>query len=269
VLRRPGQPVIDLHCHILPGLDDGAESMGDSVDIARDAAADGVSTIVATPHVREDYNYNLGEIARRTSSVNEILAQEGIDLRVVPGAEVGLTRALELNDADLLEICLGAGPYLLVESPYGHASDFFEDMIFKLQLRGFQPVLAHPERSPSLMRDISRVRRLVDRGVLCSVTAGSMAGRFGGTPREATRALFAEGLVHNVASDAHDVGRRPPGLSVGFDALEDELPGLTDHARWFTDDAPGALLAGQHLPPPPSLEPLRTGRRWWRRGAVG
>jgi protein-tyrosine phosphatase len=257
--------VIDIHCHILPGLDDGPGSLSESVEVARGAAADGVHRIVATPHVREDYEYDLGEIARRTSSVNEALQREQVDVRVVPGAEVGLTRALELDDGELGGICLGGGPYLLVESPYGHASDHFENMVFELQVRGFAPVLAHPERSPSLMRNISRVRRLVERGVLCSVTAGSMAGRFGRSPREATRALFAGGLVHNVASDAHDAANRPPGLRVGFNTLEADLPGLSEHAHWFTDDAPQAMLAGERVPSPPSLESARAGRHWWRR----
>jgi protein-tyrosine phosphatase len=256
--------VIDIHSHILAGLDDGAQSIGESIDIAQRAAADGVHTIVATPHVREDYDYELGEIASRTESLNELLAAEGVDVKVLRGAEVSLTRALELDDTTLGEMCLGAGPYVLIESPYGHAPDFFEDMIFSVQLRGFLPVLAHPERSPSLMADIGRLRAMVERGVLCSVTAGSMAGAFGRRVRAATRALFVEGLVHSVASDAHDLHARPPELRYAFDALKESLPGLGGQAEWLTRAVPEAILAGEPVPESPVMTPARRRRRRWR-----
>lgn len=251
--------MIDLHSHILPGLDDGAPDLAASVSMARFAAADGVHTMVATPHVREDFPYPLGEIHSRTAQLNEALRSRGTGLRVIKGAEVAVSKLLDLDDSTLGSLCLGDGPYVLVESPYQRATDLFEQSLFDLQVRGFQAVLAHPERSPSFQRHPDRLATLVERGVLCSITSASMSGRFGNTVQRFTRVLFERGLVHDVASDAHDSTKRPPGLLAGFRVLERELPGILDQAPWFTNDAPAAILAGERLPPRP--DPPRRKRR--------
>jgi protein-tyrosine phosphatase len=258
--------VIDLHCHILPGLDDGPPDEDTSVALARLARADGTKTIVATPHVREDYQFDVKEIATRTAELNERLAQNGVDLEVLPGAEVAISMLNDLDDKTMTTLCLGGSTTaVLVESPYQEATDLLEDSLFTLQVRGFQPVLAHPERSPSFMSDPSRLAKLVERGMLCSVTSASMAGRFGRTVQRATKTLFERGLVHDVASDAHDILRRGPGLTAGFKLLErDHVPGLTAHLPWYTQAAPAALLAGEPLPARPPIEPpprRRLGRR--------
>jgi protein-tyrosine phosphatase len=255
--------VIDLHCHILPGLDDGPPDLDRSVALARLAAADGTRTIVATPHVREDYPFAVEEIAKRTDQVNQRLAADGVPLTVRAGAEVAISLLSELDEATLGRVCLGDGNAMLVESPYQQATDTLEDALFSLQLRGFKPVLAHPERSPSFMSSPDRLEKLVERGVLCSVTSASMAGRFGRTVQRATRTLFERGLVHDVASDAHDLRRRAPGLTAGFRLLDHDLPGLLGQIEWFTESAPAAILAGEALPERPALEPAP--RRWLRR----
>ena len=221
--------------------------------------------MVATPHVREDFPYPLPLIAARTAEVNRRLKAEGLALRVIAGAEVALSRLPELDDAQLEQLCLGGGRYVLVESPYFVTTDLFEDMLFSLQLRGVQPVLAHPVRSPSLMEDVSRLAGIVDRGITCSVTAASMAGRFGATVQRAARAMFERGLVHNVASDAHDDRRRPPGLTEGFSALDRSVPGVRDHIDWYTRAVPEAILAGDRLPPRPTRGAGKRG--WLSRGA--
>jgi protein-tyrosine phosphatase len=254
--------VIDLHCHILPGLDDGARDIAESVEIARRAAEDGTRTIVATPHVREDHPYELGEIEVRTRAVNARLEDEGVDVRVVTGAEVALSRVADLDDSALAGLCLGRGPYLLVESPYLPATVLLEAAIDDLQKRGIRPVLAHPERSPTFMGDRRRLAALVERGVACSITAGSMAGQFGGEVQRVTRDILERGLAHNVASDAHDPVTRAPGLTAGFGVLDPELPGLRAAMAWFTEEVPAAILAGEAVPagswPPPPQ------RRSWR-----
>jgi protein-tyrosine phosphatase len=256
--------VIDLHCHILPGLDDGPPDLDASVALARLAAADGTRTIVATPHVREDYAFAIEEIATLTAEVNQRLQAENVPVEVKAGAEVGISRLSQLDDHTLRQICLGDDANaLLVESPYQQATDTLEDTLFNLQLRGFKPVLAHPERSPSFMSSPERLEKLVERGMLCSVTSASMAGRFGRTVQRATRTLFERGLVHDVASDAHDIRRRAPGLTAGFRLLDRDLPGLLRHIEWFTQTAPAAILSGQALPPRPLLESAP--RRWLRR----
>jgi protein-tyrosine phosphatase len=249
--------VIDLHCHILPGLDDGAATIDESVVLARAFKQVGIDVAVATPHIREDHPFDPAEIGPRARGLEEALAGEGIELRVVAGAEVAISRVRDLSEETLRTLCLGDGPYMLVESPYTHATTVLEDTLFDLQVQGFRPVLAHPERAPSFQQDLDRLARLVDRGVLCSVTAASMIGTFGGTVREFTALLFQRGFVHNVASDAHNPVRRPIDLLAGFEVLDRELPGLADHARWFTVTAPQAILAGSALPPLPEARPER------------
>jgi protein-tyrosine phosphatase len=245
--------MIDIHSHILPGLDDGAPDVDASMAIARLAAADGTRTMVATPHVREDFPFPIEAISERTRVVNDRLASDRIDLRVAEGAEVAISRLSNLDDGSLTRLTLGSGTYMLVESPYQQATDTLEDALFNLQLRGLTPVLAHPERSPSFMTDPARLGRLVERGVMCSVTSASMTGKFGRTVQRFVRLLFERGLVHDVASDTHDVLRRSPGLTAGFRVLDRDLPGLAGQIDWYARDAPAAMLAGKPLPdrPPP------------------
>src|SRR4051794_21438997 len=251
--------VIDLHCHVLPGLDDGPADMDAAVMVARLAAADGTRTMVATPHIREDYPFELDLIAERTDALNERLARDGVELRVVPGGEVALSILSQLSRADLEHVCLGTSRSVLVESPYQEATDTVEDTLFNLQLGGFHPVLAHPERSPSFMKDPDRLETIVERGILCSVTAASMAGRFGRTVQRFTRLLFERGMVHDVASDSHDIGNRSPGLTAGFRLLDQHLPGVLGQIEWFTRDAPTAILEDRPLPARPEIEAPRRG----------
>jgi protein-tyrosine phosphatase len=251
--------VIDLHCHVLPGLDDGPADVEASVMVARLAAADGTRTMVATPHIREDYPFDLALVAERTDALNARLEQDGVELRVVPGGEVALSRLSQLTQDELRGLTLASSRALLVESPNQAATDTVEDTLFKLQLGGFHPVLAHPERSPSFMKDPDRLEALVERGILCSVTAASMAGRFGRTVQRFARLLFERGMVHDVASDSHDIGNRSPGLTAGFRLLDQHLPGVLGQIEWFTRDAPTAILEDRPLPARPEMVAPRRG----------
>jgi protein-tyrosine phosphatase len=244
--------VIDLHCHLLPGLDDGPADTEGSVALARAAWERGTRTMVATPHIRDDHPFALEEIPRRAQELRAALSDAGEELEVVTGGELAISKAMELDDQTLSALCLGDGPYLLVESPYTYAPQLLENVLFDLQSRGFRPVLAHPERSPSFLSDLPRLERIAERGVLCSVTALSMAGGFGAPVRRFSAQLFAKGLVHDVASDAHYERQRPPGLGEGFERLEAELPGIASQSDWFTLEAPRAILAGEDLPQPPA-----------------
>jgi protein-tyrosine phosphatase len=257
--------VIDLHSHILPGLDDGPDSLEGSIAMAEVAVADGVTTMVGTPHIREDYPVVPGEVPGLAREVEAALERSGVPLRVVGGGEVSFTKTPELDDATLAGLCLGDGRYLLVESPYTHATDSLEQQIFDLQSRGFRPLLAHPERSPSFMSDRDRLATLVERGVRCSITAASVTGAFGRTVQKAAIGMVRAGLVHDIASDSHDARRRPPGLSGAVAALESALPELKGRASWFAEDAPAAILAGDELPEPPQ----RPRRPRWRRPFAG
>jgi protein-tyrosine phosphatase len=245
--------VIDLHCHILPGLDDGPANLDFRLSMARAAVDAGTQLIVATPHIRADFNVDPAEIEPRVDLFNERLQRERLPLRVLPGAEIGWASATDLDDAQLARLSLGSGKRVLLESPYGKKPVDIEAIIAKLADRGFQAVLAHPERCPLFQRDHARLRKIVDGGTLCSITAGSMLGRFGQSVRAFTIEMLRDGLVHDVASDAHDHIHRPPGLTGGFGDLKEELPGIERHAPWYTVTSPVAILAGNPIPEMPQL----------------
>jgi protein-tyrosine phosphatase len=186
---------------------------------------------------------------------------------VMPGGEIALTRLPALDAPALRMLSLGAGPYLLVEAPYAGAAPFLEEVLFDLDLRGFRTLIAHPERCAMFENDRDRLARLVERGVLCSVNAGSMAGQFGRRVRDFAVHLFRSGLVHNVASDTHDDEVRRAELHWGFERMEDELPGISEQASWFTDTAPTAIVSGLTVPAPP--EPPTAKRGWLRMRRTG
>jgi protein-tyrosine phosphatase len=215
----------------------------------------------ATPHVNFHYEFPLEAIGQGVRELNALLTDEGVPLTVISGAELDAARALELEPEELGGLTLGDSPCLLVESPYQPAGGILEEILYELQLRQFVPVLAHPERCPLFQGDVDHLRRLVDRGILCSVTAGSMSGAFGSTVRRFVLRLFAEGLVHDVSSDAHDPERRPPVLSTGLEAMKGDLRGLAAQWDHYTHDAPAAMLSGAQVP----SSPAPPSRPWWRR----
>lgn len=257
--------MIDLHCHILPGLDDGPVNFDFSVAMARKAEEAGINIVVATPHVRSDYQTEPASIAAAVVDLNDALASEELELLVLAGAEVSLQKAAELDDEILSMLCLGSGDYLLVESPYRSIDIDLEGIVWDLQSRGFKPVLAHPERCPIFQRDPDRLARLVNGGVLCSITAASLAGRFGSTVRRFSLELMYDGLVHDVASDAHDHLHRPPDLLDGFESAEADIPGIRGQANWFTVTAPVAIVTGRDALPPRPDPPPRPPMSRWRR----
>ncbi len=249
--------MIDLHCHILPGIDDGPRSLDDTRALARAAVAGGTTTIVATPHVSWDYPANCARlIAAKVIEVNAMLLAERIDLEVRPGAEIALTRALDLPDEELQALTLGGGPWLLLECPLSPVTAGVEQSIELLRRRGHeQIVLAHPERVPAFQRDPDLLARLVQGGLLTSVTAGAFAGRFGKDVQRFARRLLADGLVHDVASDAHSLVQRPPGLGLPLQEAGLHAAQIDHVAR----AVPLAILQGAPLPVAPPMPDAKRG----------
>jgi protein-tyrosine phosphatase len=248
--------VIDLHSHILPGVDDGPATLEGSLALARVAVAAGTRTILATPHINHDRSIDAALVAQRLEVLRPALAAAEIPLEVLPGGEIAIWRLGDLDDAALRTLALGGGAggnYLLVESPFSPAIGAFEPPVLDLLGRGHRVLLAHPERCPAFQHDPERLQRLVDAGALVQITAGSMTGGFGPTVRRLTAALLRDGLVHVVASDAHDAVKRPPGLSAGFAAI----PGLGELKPWLTEQVPRAILDGAPLPERPALLGVR------------
>ncbi|MGO9319766.1 MAG: tyrosine-protein phosphatase [Solirubrobacteraceae bacterium] len=252
--------MIDLHCHVLAGIDDGPETIEGSIALARAAVAAGIGTVVATPHVNARTPNDAGTIARLVEDLNLRLTDEQLNLSILPGAEIAITRLPEIEPAELSRLGLGGGRWLLVEPPFSLVAPGLAEIVLGLAREGHGVVLAHPERCPALHRDRRVVPSLADAGVLMSITAGSLVGRFGGEVRRYALELAREGLIHNVTSDAHDSVNRPPGL-----ARELDRAGLAPLADWLTRMVPAAILSGEQIPPRPpgaSAGAVRGPRRW-------
>jgi protein-tyrosine phosphatase len=247
--------MIDLHSHILPGLDDGPETLAGSLDLARAAVEDGIELIAATPHVRDDYPTTADEMETAVAALRRELATAEIALDVRPGGELALER-LDLPIEELRRFGLGGSrSHLLVETPYAGWPLDLAERLFQVQASGFTPVLAHPERNAEVQADPEgRLRPLVERGTLIQLTAASVDGRLGRRPRDAAARLLELELAHLLASDAHAPSIRAVGLSDAADAVGDE-----NLARWLTSEVPAAILAGDELPDRPSKR-----RRWFR-----
>jgi protein-tyrosine phosphatase len=256
--------VIDLHTHVLPGIDDGPATIEGSLALVRAAAADGTRVMVATPHVNWHHHNDASTIARLTDELNERLIKEEIAVEIRAGAEIAMTRVDSIDADELDRLRLGGGPWVLLEPPFTPIVTGLDGVVMALQSAGHRVVLAHPERCPALHREPQLVESLVGGGVLTSITAGSLVGRFGGEVRRFARRLMEEGLVHNVASDAHDAVRRPPGMAA--ELREAGLGGLAD---WLTRAVPAAILSGEEIPARPEAlatrEPRARRIRWRRR----
>jgi protein-tyrosine phosphatase len=225
--------------------------MDHTLAIARAHVAAGVRQVLATPHVTCDIPTTSAQVAEDAATVNATLREEGIDLEVLTGGEIAITFVAELDDDELRALALGGGPWLLVESPLTPAASSFDNVLHHLHARGHRVLLAHPERCPAFQREPERLASLVHAGMLTSITAGALVGRFGSTVERYTHELVRDGLVHSIASDAHDVTRRPPGLRE-----EIERAGYGSHVEWWCETVPAAVLAGTEIPQPPPA-PLR------------
>lgn len=236
--------MIDLHSHILAGIDDGARTVEESHEIARLAVAEGVTAIAATPHVRADFPTSVQKMERAVATLNRSLAADGIDLDVLPGGEVDLEWLSHLSDDEIKRFSIAqAGRYLLVEVPLIGWPLSLEAQVFALRSSGVTPLLAHPERNPEVQRNPAVVDRLVRGGARVQVTAASLDGRFGRRANQACRRLLKLGLVHVLASDVHAPEVRHGSLAQAVAALRDD--GL---ARYLTHDAPAAIVSGEAVP---------------------
>jgi protein-tyrosine phosphatase len=260
--------MIDLHAHILPGIDDGVKTEDEAVEFARAALEDGVRVVVATPHCREGFFVNEREdVLAHVRRLRARLLAEGVPLELKPGAEVHLCPDLVERVRDGRAPTLDDnGRTLLLELSLSQYPVELDNLVFELKLAGIDPVFAHPERVRYFQDDVRRYEQLVRMGAYGQITTGSVLGEFGGTIREFSEELLRKDLVHVLASDAHGVRRRPPQLTPALVAMAD-LVGER-RARAMADEAPAALLAGREpVLPPVDGKAARRGSflaRWWR-----
>jgi len=247
--------MIDIHCHVLPGVDDGAKNLDMALAMLNIAAQDGIRTIIATPHVI-DGSLAWKEIQQACHKLQKAAKEEKIPVQLLPGAELAM-------NWDLLELlkapgCYGlAGSrYVLVELPAMSIPRYADDFFFTLQARGFSPVLAHPERHPELQKNPDQLEEWVNRGIALQVNALSLSGKMGEKAASLSRSLVQSGMAHALASDAHSTGTRRPQIreAARIHTISDEL------SQAIVADEPWEPATARLLP-----SDQRKSRPWWQR----
>lgn len=233
--------MIDLHCHILPGIDDGAPDLATALAMARIAVADGIEVTACTPHIYPGlYENNAAGIRVAIRALQTALDDNGIPLKLVEGADVHLTPDLLVDlRADRIPT-INATRYLLLEPPHHVAPPRFEEQVFNLLANGYVPLITHPERLTWIEMHYPMFLRIAKGGAWLQITAGALTGRFGARPKYWSERLLEEGPVQIIATDAHSVHRRPPVLSEARIAAEKRVG--TEESWALVRDRPAAIL---------------------------
>jgi protein-tyrosine phosphatase len=262
--------MIDLHCHMLPGIDDGAPDLETSLEMARLAVADGITVTACTSHIYPGVFENTGDIIRGgVARLQTALDEAGIALRLTSGADAHLAPELpaRLRSGDVPT--LGGTRYFLLEPPHHVAPPRFEEFVFNLLATGYVPLITHPERLTWISDHYPTFCSLVDQGAWMQITSGSLTGRFGSEARYWGERMLDEGRVHILATDSHGVKRRPPLLAEGREAAAKWVG--AEEALHLVETRPAGILrnlAPDEMPPLPKPEAARQrGKRsgFWAR----
>lgn len=237
--------MIDIHAHLAPGLDDGAADEDEALELIQMALKDGVRTVIATPHIIEGrFDNDAKSILKGIHRLRGAVDEAGLGVRLVIGAEVLLAPGVVEKYQQGVYSTLGESNYVLVEFPLQEVPPYAGDVLFRLCVAGFTPILAHPERNLRVAREPSVIYELVNKGVLVQVNAGSLTGRFGSQVRALTVLFLSHNLVHFIGSDAHSA-RRPPLLSEAV-AVAAKLVGKENALR-LVEENPGKILEGEEI----------------------
>ncbi|MGX1262637.1 protein-tyrosine phosphatase [Rossellomorea marisflavi] len=229
--------MIDIHSHILPGIDDGAQSYTDSIILAEKALSEGIHTILATPHHRNGKYVNVKEdILQRVEELNKTFQEQGIALKVLPGQETRIYGEMveDYRKGELLTLNQGSR-YLFVEFPSNSVPGYAERLFFDLQNEGLIPIIVHPERNAELIERSDKLYTLVKNGALTQVTAASLTGYFGKNIQKFSRQMIESNLAHFIASDAHNVKNRTFKMTEAIEIIEKQY-GI-DMIHYFTENA--------------------------------
>ncbi|WJH35578.1 tyrosine protein phosphatase [Paenibacillus aurantius] len=240
--------MIDIHCHILPGMDDGPEEMDQSVRMAELAVREGITAIVATPHHANGvYRNSASAIIQAVHTLNAVLADLDVNLEIIPGQEVRLTDRL-LEDLEEGRLILQGNRYLLLELPASRLPSRLEETLHELRVLGITPIIAHPERNAVLAADPGLLEALIDKGALSQLTSHSLTGLFGSRIQKAALRFCDRDLVHFVASDAHDTEVRNNRLAPAYALLQKRLgDAAVERLRRNTE----LMLTGEAIDPWP------------------
>ena len=241
--------MVDVHCHILPGLDDGPDSIEESLAMAEAAISDGITHVVATPHCNSEYAFDNAHVQRLR---DRLQSEVGDRLKLATGCDFHLNpENLNALRADASQFCINQRDYLLVEFNEISIPPSMDDTLHNLQLQGLRPVITHPERNAILRRQPERLTKWVRLGCVVQVTAGSITGTFGPRAQEDSMCWIAKGIVHIVASDAHNTKRRPLRLQPAYRAVSEQF-GAPKAQALFVDN-PLAAFEGRDLPHIPEI----------------
>ncbi len=238
--------MIDLHCHLLPGIDDGSPDEERSIEMARMAVAEGVVALACTPHIMPGVYDNSGpDIRRRVALLQERFDAEGVALQLMVGADVHIAPDMvsKLRSGEVLT--LNDTRYVLIETPHHILPPRVEDSIFNLMAAGYVPIFTHPERMSWIERKYDLIQHLARAGVWMQLTAGALTGRFGPKAQYWSERMLDEGMFQIIATDAHDISRRPPALGEALAALAERVG--EDEAWSMISTRPRGVVA--NLPP--------------------
>lgn len=212
---------IDIHCHIISDIDDGAKDEAMALEMLKIAERKGTGHIIATPHyVYGNTRYGFNTIIEKCEALNRLAASAGINITVYPGCEVFITPELiELYEQGLIGT-LANSRYMLVEFPMMSIPPYTDNVLYNLQLKGITPIIAHPERCSEIQYDPERLKSFIDRGILAQVNSGSITGLYGRESKKTAMRLIKEDLVQFVASDAHSASGRNPDMSKAAAIIE-------------------------------------------------
>jgi protein-tyrosine phosphatase len=259
--------MIDLHCHILPGLDDGPETIEESIAMCRIAADDGIDTVVAAPHCKPGwFDFTADDVHSRIKALRSILQQEKIAITLIPAAEVSIVPELPSLIATNTYLTInGNDQYFLAEFPGDMVLPRWNEFLSPLNLRGRIPVLAHPERMRWFSTHVDELAKFVEYGGIVQITAASLLGEIGQDIRDLAVELLKRNIAHVIASDGHSIGARPPRLA---DAVRRAAEIVGDErARAMVTTVPQAIIAGERIimPAPLSIERAPKKRGFFQR----
>ena len=254
-------PHLDLHTHILPGVDDGPESTEGSLQLIAESVRQGAVGIAATPHRGPwDYRESITAMEARLGRLRKACDDAGLDVELYVGGETFLVPELIRPGETPDLVTLNKSRYLLFELPFNHYPPYAEEIIFELQLRGYKLVLAHAERYTHYHQDVNRIIKLLERGVLAQVNAGSLAGHHGNAERTTAEIMLEHRMAHLVASDSHSVDARPPAVAGNYDRLV-EIVG-PEAAQMLVMGVPRMIVNDEDVP---KVEPQAYQRRhFWQ-----
>jgi len=236
--------MIDIHCHILPAIDDGPADLQETLEMLRIAAGDGITHIVATPHYRHKESPTAQDIREKIALVRKEMAKSSIDIELMGGADIRLTYEL-MEGIEKNEIpTINSSRYFLLELP-DLIPPNLGAFLFDARVRGFAPVITHPERNHSLISSPEKIKALRNAGALFQLTAMSVTGELGRQIKKFTGQLLKKGYVDFIATDAHSTKRRPPLLSKAYRETAGIL-GKTGADRIFIDN-PKAVLENREI----------------------